>query len=139
MSYRTYINGHEWLGNNEMYPEIYDELKRQGCPFDEDECVGGYRDNAFEVKDLNGLVIACEKALTKICSKNSKIADFNDNVLNPRCNSMTLGLWELSDRARIFISANLLRYIGEWHKDWDWNPKTGFKLIGNGKCIFEAH
>jgi hypothetical protein len=43
MSYRTYINGHEWLGNNEMYDEIYEELKRQGCPFDKEGCVGGYR------------------------------------------------------------------------------------------------
>ena len=58
MSYRTYINGHEWLGNNEMYDEIYEELKRQGCPFDKEGCVGGYRENPFEVKDLNGLVMA---------------------------------------------------------------------------------
>ena len=139
MSYRTYINGHEWLGNNEMYDEIYEELKRQGCPFDGDGCVGGYRENPFEVKDLNGLVMACEKALIRVCSNNGKVADFNDYVLKSRCNSMTLGLLELSDCARIFIGANLLRYVGKEFVDWDWHPKTGFKLIGNGKCIFEAH
>ena len=36
MAYRTYINGHEWLGNNVMYDEIYDELdkslKESGIP-----------------------------------------------------------------------------------------------------------
>jgi hypothetical protein len=88
---------------------------------------------------LNGLVLACEKALIRVCSRNGKVADFNDYVLKPRCNSMTIGLLELSDYARIFIGANLLKYIGEEFKDWDWHPKTGFKLIGNGKCLFEAH
>lgn len=60
MSYRTYINGHEWLGNNEYSKEIFEELKRQGCSFDEEECAYN-----FEVKDLDGLVKATEKYIRR--------------------------------------------------------------------------
>ena len=76
MSYRTYINNHEWLGNNEMYDEIYQELVRQGCPFNEDNCVV----EPFEVKDLDGLIKACEKVIVKKCERNKKIADFNYTI-----------------------------------------------------------
>ena len=45
MAYRTYINEHEWLGNNAMYDEIYEELKRQGCPFDTNHITNDYKAN----------------------------------------------------------------------------------------------
>ena len=36
MSIRTYINKKEWLGNNNLPVEIFDELERQGAEIDED-------------------------------------------------------------------------------------------------------
>lgn len=76
MSYRTYINGHEWLGNNEYSKEIFEELKRQGCHFDEEKCVYD-----FEVKDLDGLVKATEKYIRKLVKDNNKRGNFSDFIL----------------------------------------------------------
>lgn len=145
MSYRTYINGYEWLGNNEMYDEIYQELVKQGCPFDEDRCVF---EEPFEVKDLDGLVKACEKVVIKLCEKNKKCADFNDTISNAKRfgNDLTLTLKELQNNACIFISVNLLKYIGEYLKDWKiyWVKKGNdlvaeYRLTDKGKCLFEAY
>ena len=145
MAYRTYINGHEWLGNNEMYDEIYQELVRQGCPFDEDGCVF---DKPFEVKDLDGLIKACEKVIVKKCESNKKVADFNDTITNIKKygNDLTYTLQELQSNAYIFISVNLLKYIGEYLKDWEvcWVKKEDdmiakYRLTDKGKCLFEAY
>lgn len=144
MAYRTYINGHEWLGNNEMYDEIYQELVRQGCPFNEDKCVV----EPFEVKDLDGLIKACEKVIVKKCERNKKIADFNDTIFNTQKygNDLTLTLRELQDYGYIFISANLLKYIGDAFKEWEicWtHTESGmiakYKLTDKGKCLFTAY
>lgn len=144
MAYRTYINGHEWLGNNEMYDEIYQELVRQGCPFDEEACVL----EPFEVKDLDGLIKACEKAIVKKCESNKKIADFNDTISNTKKygNNLTYTLQELQNYAYIFIGVNLLNYIGEYLKDWEicWVEKENdlvakYRLTDKGKCLFEAY
>ena len=117
MAYRTYINGHEWLGNNEMYDEIYQELVRQGCPFDEDDCVM----DPFEVKDLDGLLKACEKVIIRLVQKDAGIANFNSTIDNAIASKVDLTyiLTGLRDRAYIFISANLLKYIGDYLKDWE--------------------
>ena len=144
MSYRTYINGHEWLGNNEMHEEIYEELKRQGCPFDEDGCV-----HDFEVKDLDGLVKACEKAVIRMVHENRKIADFADTIDNAieRNMGLTYRLQQLNNYAYIFIGVKLLDYIGEWNKQWEtcWRKTEDgkledvYRLRGDGKCIFSAY
>lgn len=145
MAYRTYINGHEWLGNNEMYDEIYQELVRQGCPFDEDGCVF---DEPFEVKDLDGLIKACEKVIVKKCESNKKVADFNDTITNIKKygNDLTYILQEIQSNAYIFISVNLLKYIGEKFKDWEvcWvndgdDMIAKYRLTDKGKCLFEAY
>lgn len=144
MSYRTYINGHEWLGNNEMHEEIYEELKRQGCPFDEDGCVEN-----FEVKDLDGLVKACEKAVIRMVHENRKIADFAETIDNTleRGMGLTYRLQQLNDNAYIFIGVKLLDYIGESYKQWEtcWRKNEDgkfedvYRLCGDGKCIFSAY
>ena len=144
MSYRTYINGHEWLGNNEMYDEIYQELVRQGCPFDEDDCVV----EPFEVKDLDGLVKACEKVIIRLVQKNPEVANFKSNIDNAIefKNNLTYRLTELQDGAYIFISANLLKYVGDFFKDWKictTSTESGiimqYKLTDKGKCLFTAY
>ena len=144
MAYRTYINGHEWLGNNEMYDEIYQELVRQGCPFDEDDCV---RD-PFEVKDLDSLLKACEKVIIRLVQKDAGIANFNSTIDNAIASKVDLTyiLTGLRDRAYIFISANLLKYIGDYLKDWEicsTHTESGiimrYKLTDEGKCLFTAY
>lgn len=144
MAYRTYINGHEWLGNNEMYDEIYQELVRQGCPFDEDDCVM----EPFEVKDLDGLLKACEKVIIRLVQKDANIANFNSTIDNAIASKVDLTyiLTGLRDRAYIFISANLLKYIGDYLKDWeicDTRTESGismqYKLTDEGKCLFTAY
>ena len=52
MSYRIYVhtkNGgkRQCLGNNECPEVLVEELKKQGCEFDEDYCFSN-----FEIKDL---------------------------------------------------------------------------------------
>ena len=144
MAYRTYINGHEWLGNNEMYDEIYQELVRQGCPFDEDDCVI----DPFEVKDLDGLLKACEKVIIRLVQKDAGIANFNSTIDNAIASKVDLTyiLAELRDGAYIFISANLLKYIGDYLKDWEicsTHTESGiimrYKLTDEGKCLFTAY
>ena len=144
MAYRTYINGHEWLGNNEMYDEIYQELVRQGCHFDEDDCVM----EPFEVKDLDGLLKACEKVIIRLVQKDANIANFNSTIDNAIASKVDLTyiLTGLRDRAYIFISVNLLKYIGDYLKDWeicDMRTESGistqYKLTDEGKCLFTAY
>ena len=144
MAYRTYINSHEWLGNNEMYDEIYQELIRQGCPFDGDSHVV----EPFEVKDLDGLLKASEKVVIRLVQKDAEIANFKstiDNVIALK-RDLTYSLIELQDCGYIFISVNLLKYIGDYLKDWEicWTPtKSGmiakYKLTDKGKCLFTAY
>ena len=143
MSYRTYINGHEWLGNNVIYYEIFDELARQGCPFDENDCVY----EPFEVKDLDGLVKACEKVIIRLITQNNEVANFKPNIERAmETNDLTFTLQILQDTARIFISVNLLKYIGDRYEDWtvdyidtDIGIIDKYKLTDKGKCLFEAY
>lgn len=143
MSYRTYINGHEWLGNNEMYDEIYQELVRQGCPFDEDYCVV----DPFEVKDLDGLVRACEKVIIRLVQRDKEIANFKPNIDKAiALNDLTYSLKELQDCAYIFISVSLLKYIGEVHNQYEfyWEETDSdiimkYRLTDKGKCLFTAY
>lgn len=143
MSYRTYINGHEWLGNNVRYYEIFDELARQGCPFDEEDCVY----EPFEVKDLDGLVKACEKTIIRLIQENNEVANFKPNIERAmETNDLTFILQMLQECACIFMSVNLLKYVGDKGKDWtiDYiDTETGviekYKLTEKGKCLFEAY
>ena len=143
MSYRTYINGHEWLRENEMYDEILEELSRQGCPFDEENCV----DEPFEVKDLDGLVRACEKVIIRLYKQNYEIANFRsivDSAIRNK-NDLTVILKMLQNRSYIFMSVMLLRYIGDEYEDWEtYCTYTKDGLIRQyklkyGKCLFEAY
>ncbi len=144
MAYRTYINGHEWLGNNVLYDEIYTELKNQGCPFDEDGCV-----EDFEIKDLDGLVKACEKVVVKMVEKDKRIADFSETIF--QCveagRDVTSRLIELHNYAYIFIGVQLLKDIGEFYKQWEYyytrtdgnKLEMHYRLRGDGKCLFSAY
>ena len=143
MAYRTYINGQEWLGNNVLYDEIYNELQRQGCKFDNEEC---WREEPFEVKDLDGLVRASERAIINLYNKRIRIkeniADFTDNIINP-IGDFTWQLKQAREYGYIFISAMLLEYVGKFGKQWDFeitkNGKMKYRLVNDGKCLFTAY
>lgn len=145
MAYRTYINGHEWLGNNECPKEIFDELERQGCPFDEEYCIR----EPFKVKDLTGLVKATEKYIKRKIKDNNDVANFSKEILNDNyfADSLTLYLQQLRDNAYIFVGVKLLEYIGKQEVDYTinhkWNRKgelnIEYELIYDGKCEFTAY
>lgn len=148
MAYRTYINDHEWLGNNVMFDNIYKELKRQGCPFKDDD---GYIES-FQVKDLDALVKACERDIVELRDKwlsntykSTDIATANYIFEGHGLygSDLTLSLNEYQKHAFIFISSNLLEYVG-----WD-NINLGgevvdgkfinhFTLKEGAKCEFKA-
>ena len=76
------------------------------------------------------------------------MADFNDTIFNTQKygDDLTFTLRELQDDAYIFISANLLKYIGDAFKDWEicWTSTesgiiTKYKLTDKGKCLFTAY
>ena len=139
MAYRTYINRNEWLGNHECPKVIIDELKRQGCNFNEDYCVHG-----FEIKDLDGLVKATEKYILEMFEHNNDIANFSNTI--KRSNNLTQSLSYSQNCAYIFASANLLKFVGEnnYEIDFDYDKKSKqdkfvYKLKENVKCIFDAY
>ena len=48
MSYRIYVNDYQCLGNNECPQVLIDELKKQGCKFNNED----YIFENFEIKEL---------------------------------------------------------------------------------------
>lgn len=150
MAYRTYINGNEWLGNNEYSEEIFNELKRQGCPFDEEYSLWNretQEPEEFEVKDLDGLVKATEKYILNMFENNPNVANFiNDFNLAKKFSDLTFSLKNLQECAYIFASARLLNFVGKdnYTIDYENDEKTKklifhYKLKENAKCIFSAY
>lgn len=149
MSYRTYINGHEWLGNNECPVVILEELKRQGCQLNEDYC-GPEDDDGnivpFEVKDLNGLVKATEQAILEMVKRYPKVADFNRGVEYwARNHHLTYGMSLSRDYAYIFWSVKLLDLVGadnymesKERSEDDSTVVTVYTLKPGAKCLFNA-
>ena len=153
MSYRTYINRYEWLGNNEGPMVILKELKRQGCQFDADWCTkGDERDENglrkhlyFQVVDLDALVQATEQAIREMVAHDPDVANFNHSV-EFWGDNLTYGMQELRKNAYIFWSAMLLDYVGKdnytvsWEKRKDGNGlRQKYTLKPGAKCIFEAY
>ena len=147
MSYRTYINGHEWLGNNEGPSVILKELKRQGCQFDEDWCTSRdeeYNNIPFEIKDLNELIKATEQAILNMVERRPEVADFNSSI-NFWKNNLTYGMSELRNNAYIFWSVRLLDFVGKdnytesWEDTKDGKIEKVYKLKPGVKCLFSAY
>ena len=139
MSWRTKINGHEWLGNNKMYDEIAEELIRQGCPDPREE---NTIEN-FEIKDINALIKASEKVVRRMFEKDNSMADFREEMQYYTTGSkvsLTMNLLLLNRGAYIFIPVSLLNYIGKKNEDYTIDLENGeivFNLTEKGKCIFE--
>ena len=139
MSWRSKINGHEWLGNNVMHDEIAEELVRQGCPDPRyEETI-----HNFEVKDINALIKASEKVVKRMFEKDNSMADFREEMkwyVEGSKVSLTMDLLLLSRGAFMFIPVSLLNYIGKKNEDYTIELENGefvFRLTEKGKCIFE--
>lgn len=147
MSYRTYINGHEWLGNNECPVVILEELKRQGCQLNEDYCTlldDDCNDVPFEIKDLNSLVKATEQAILEMVKRNPKVADFNKSIDFWK-NNLTYGMSLSRKNVYIFWSAKLLDLVGadnyteSMERSEDGSTLTTVYTLKPGvKCLFYA-
>ena len=160
MADRSYINGHEWLGNNEYIPEIWDELARQGCKFDAE----GFTVEPFQVKDLDGLVRATEKAIIRFAKENEKwledhkpmIKDYPSFMIHKfgdyshlfdkehmkeyesneesLTNQMAIDVFW----SRMFYVYNLLFFIGIDNYQEDFKEhRLVYNLKPNAKCVFE--
>ena len=150
MSYRTYINGHEWLGNNEGPAVILKELKRQGCRLDGEWCGPHNRKGEivpFEIKDLDGLVKATEQAILEKFERDPKIADFGGCVeFWVRNRHLTYGMSQLRDNAYIFWSSRLLDLVGKDNYTESMKRSedgstivTVYTLKPGVKCLFNAY
>lgn len=113
MSYRIYVNDYQCLGNNECPQVLIDELKRQGCEIDEDDC---FRD--FEIKELEPIIEALEQyiidtnnwALNKTYNPGS-IANFSDVLKKPSRNGLTWNIKHKTECGYLFVTVNFLNAI----------------------------
>lgn len=141
MAYRTYVGTTgkdtiQILGNNVSYKPLLDELKRQGVKM-VDECF-------FEgkIKELQPIIDILEKYIMEEV-KNAKINIFD---MTPSENDvekvgLTLCMMEALDRAYIFITANLINYLGDnIEQDYDIEQNRFIFKIKEGKEVwFEAY
>lgn len=133
MSYRIYVNHKQVLGNNECPKVLTDELKKQGCKFDEDWCFEN-----FEIKDLQGIIEALEKYIyemedwTKKHYDGDSIADFSKSLDEWKTN-FTYRLTYSIDCGYLFVTYNFLQYIkGDYEEDYNFEKKRMIYKIKEG-------
>ncbi len=120
MSYRMYINDYQCLGNNECPEVLLNELKRQGCKPDADNCFEN-----FEIKELQPIIEALEKYIIDTNNyffnrkyKPSSIADFS-NVFeeSKKGNGLTWKIEEYLECGYLFITVNFLKAIKDDYEE----------------------
>jgi hypothetical protein len=111
MSYKTWINGKQILGNNEYSRELIDELIKQGMsdPKDDDWCY------EFEVKDISAVINAIDEHVKKGVKKRvqlaSKMYDFSDYIELLDEEPLYVSMESLVDYSYIFGSYNVVQYL----------------------------
>lgn len=135
MSYRTYVNNYQFLGNDEQSEDLIKELKKQGCKIDRDGC---FRN--FEIKELNPIIKALERYIIKTDERAKKllkkgISNFEGEFeVYKKGDNLTLDLQELSENAYLFITVNFLKQIkDDYQIDYKdgkitYNLKEGHKI-----------
>ena len=128
MSYRIYVNHYQCLGNNECPKVLIDELKRQGCEFDEDNCF-----HDFEIKELEPIIEALEQYIRDINEwalgrkyEPGSIADFSHLFEKPDKygNGLTWRLQEILENGYLFVTINFLNAIkDDYEEDFDFEAK----------------
>lgn len=142
MSFRVYVHTekdgrkYQILGNNEWPKVLFEELKKQGCEFDEDF---GFEN--FEIKDLQGVIQALEKYIFEMHEKiKGGIANFSyilEEEKKFNLKLMTSRLASVQENGYVFITANFLKAIGEENYDWDFDKKGKmFFKVAEGKHIY---
>ena len=129
MSYRIYVNDYQCLGNNECPQVLIDELKRQGCKMNEDNC---FKD--FEIKELEPIIEALEQYIVDTNNwalnrkyKPSSIADFSGIFENHKKygNGLTWRIEEYLECGYLFVTINFLKAIkDDYEEDMDYNNKN---------------
>lgn len=138
MSYRIYVNNYQCLGNNECPKVLIDELKRQGCEFDVDNCFEN-----FEIKELQPIIEALEEYIRNIneWTLNKKynphsIADFTDVFeKSKQGNGLTWEIQEYMEYGYLFITANFLKAIKNDYEEIYDKDRIKYK-IKNGHHIY---
>lgn len=122
MSYRIYVNDYQCLGNNECPEVLLNELKRQGCRPDADNC---FED--FEIKELQPIIEALEKYIIDTNKyflnrkyKPSSIADFSSVFEeSKKGNGLTWKIEEYLECGYLFVTVNFLKAIkDDYEKDY---------------------
>ena len=123
MSYRIYVNKYQCLGNNECPQVLIDELKRQGCKFDdEEECTF----ENFEIKELQPIIEALEQYIrdTNDWAVNRKykpcsIADFSALFeKDPYKNGLTWRIQEQLEYGYLYVTVNFLKAIKDDYEEY---------------------
>ena len=128
MSYRIYVNNYQCLGNNECPKVLIEELKRQGCEMNEDNCF-----HDFEIKELQPIIEALEQYIRDMNEwalnkkyKPSSIADFS-NVFDESekyGNGLTWKIQEYLECGYLFVTVNFLKAIkDDYEEDFDFENK----------------
>lgn len=111
MSYKTFINGHQILGNNEYSKELIDELIKQGMndPKDDDWCY------EFEVKDANAIIRVIDEyakaCIRKKTQAGGKMYDFSDYIELLDEEPLYVSMESLIECSYIFMSYNVVQYL----------------------------
>lgn len=129
MSYRIYVNNYQCLGNNECPKVLMDELKRQGCEMDGDNC---FQD--FEIKELQPIIEALEQYIFDIDDRIKKrhngvgLGDYTEEFQKWKNSNYTYEIDSMVEFGYMFITYNFLKHIeGDYEMDWD-NDKIIYKI-----------
>ena len=110
-----YVNGYQFLGNNECPDELINELKRQGCDMNADDCFKN-----FEIKELQPIIEALEKYIIDMNAyfmnreyDPRSIADFTEefNKGTQGGNGLTWKIGNLLECGYLFVTINFLNAI----------------------------
>ena len=137
MSYRIYVNNYQCLGNNECPEVLINELKRQGCKPDSDNCF-----ESFEIKELQPIIEALEQYIIDTNNyflnrkyKPQSIADFSKVFKEKQINGLTWKIQEYLDCGYLFVTVNFLNAIKDDYEEDYTEDRINYK-IKDGHHVF---
>ena len=137
MSYRIYVNNYQCLGNNECPEVLINELKRQGCKPDSDNCF-----KSFEIKELQPIIEALEQYIIDTNNyflnrkyKPQSIADFSKVFKEKQINGLTWKIQEYLDFGYLFVTVNFLNAIKDDYEEDYTEDRITYK-IKDGHHVF---
>lgn len=137
MSYRIYVNNYQCLGNNECPDVLINELKRQGCKPDSNNCF-----ESFEIKELQPIIEALEQYIIDTNNyflnrkyKPQSIADFSKVFKEKQANGLTWKIQEYLDCGYLFVAVNFLNAIKDDYEEDYTKDRITYK-IKKGHHVF---